>query len=69
MIVQERITTVNTITIVLTVIESSVRRLVTAMCVNYATNSLQCTRKDYFSFQVTSELQKPKYWPQCLHAL
>ena len=53
--------------IVLTVIESSVRRLVTAMCVNYATNSLQCTRKDYFSFQVTSELQKPKYWPQCLH--
>ena len=69
MIVQERITTVNTIMIVLTVIESSVRRLVTVMCVNYATNSLQCTRKDYFSFQITSELQKPKYWPQCLHAL
>ena len=69
MIVQERIMTVNTITIVLTVIESSVRRLVTAMCINYATSSLQCTRKYYFSFQVTSELQKPKYWPQCLHAL
>ena len=63
MIVQEHITTVNTITIVLTVIESSVRRLVTAMCVNYVPNSLQSTRKDYFSFQVTSELQKPKYWP------
>ena len=43
--------TVNTITIVLTVIKSCVRRLVTAMCVNYATNLLQCTRKDYFIFQ------------------
>ena len=61
--------TVNTITIVLTVTEGTVRMLVTAMCVNYATSSLQCTRKYYFTFQVTSELQKPKYWPQCLHAL
>ena len=50
--------TVNTITIVLTVIKSSVHRLVTAMCVNYAPNSLQCTRKDYFNFQVTSECSK-----------
>ena len=46
---------VNTITIVLTIIKSSVH---TAMHVNYATNSLQCTRKTfYFNFQVTSILE------------
>ena len=47
----------NTITIILTVIKVVyIQRLVTAMYVNYTTNSLQCTRKDiYLNFQVTSE--------------
>ena len=50
-LVQERIMTVNTIMIVLTVIKSSVHRLVTAVRINYATNLFQCIRKNYFRFQ------------------
>ena len=42
-LVQEHIMKVNTITIVLTIIKSNVHRLIS---IYYATNSLQCTRKD-----------------------
>ena len=53
--------TVNTIMILLPVIKSSVHRLVTAMYVNYALGKIISSNIRVF--------QKPKYWPQCLHAL